>query len=300
MKLSSLLKLSYFGLTSVLFKKQYPLVESIILTDKCNLACKHCAVSNITTIVYPYSQIKAEMQSIYAAGIRILFFYGGEPFLWQDRGISLRDIVIEAKRMGFLLVNIVTNGTFKLDLPEADLILVSLDGVKESHNKIRGNTYDTVLGNISDAATNNICIYMAINQINKSDIEQVCKTAIHSPKVKAISFNFHTPYPGTEYLQLSREEKQNCCDQITHLIDRGYPIINLRSAFPSIVNNNFKTPCYQCVVTENGKQWPCGRCVDIPGLCSQCGFFFAAELSLVFSGNLKVIIDMLKTYLRYI
>jgi len=300
MKLSSLLKLSYFGITTVLFKRKEPILGSIILTDKCNLACKHCAVSNIAAVVYPYSQIKSEMQTMYSAGVRILFFYGGEPFLWEDSCVTLRDLVIEAKQLGFLLVNIVTNGTFRLDLPEADLILVSLDGGRAAHNEIRGDTYDSIFENINNSASDNICLYMAVNQINKFDIEEVCKTARRSKNVKAVSFNFHTPYPGTEYLKLNREEKQNCCAQIANLIDAGFPILNLKSVFSYIVNNSFKTPCYQCVVVENGKQWLCGRCIDIPGLCAQCGFLFAAELTLLFSGNLKVIIDMIKTYLRYI
>ena len=55
---------------------------------------------------------------------------------------------IEAKEMGFLIVNVVTNGTFKLDLPEADLILLSLDGDKVHHNDIRGDTFDTIMKNI--------------------------------------------------------------------------------------------------------------------------------------------------------
>jgi hypothetical protein len=35
-------------------------------------------------------------------------------------------------------------------------------------------------------------------------------------------------------------------------------------------------------------------------LCEQCGYFFAAEYALVFKGNIRVIFDMLKTYLKYI
>jgi MoaA/NifB/PqqE/SkfB family radical SAM enzyme len=300
MKLDYLLKLSYFGITAVSFNWKNPIIGSIILTDKCNLSCSHCAVKNITAVVYPYHQIKAEMQKLYADGIRILFFYGGEPFLWEDHGITLRDLVIEAKQLGFFLVNVVTNGTFRLDLPEADLILVSLDGGREKHNEIRGDTYDIILENIKNASSDNICLYMALNHINKFDIEEVCETAMHSKNTRAVSFNFHTPYPGTEHLKLSREEKQNCCDRIANLIDKGYPVLNLKSAFPYIVDNTFKTPCCQCVVMENGKQWVCGRCIDIKGLCEECGFFFAAEFSLLFSGNLKVIIDMLKTYARYV
>ncbi len=300
MKLSSLLKFSYFGITTVLFNRKKTVLGSIILTDKCNLSCKHCAVSNITAVVYPYSQIKYEMQKLYNDGIRILFFYGGEPFLWEDNGITLRDLVKEAKQLGFLIVNVVTNGTFILDLPEADIILLSLDGGREKHNEIRGDTYDTILENINNATSDNICLYMAVNQINKGDIEVVCETARHSQNVKAVTFNFHTPYPGTEYLKLTVDQKQNCCDRITKLINEGYPVLNLKSAFPYIVNNTFKTPCYQCVIMENEKEWVCGRCIDIKGLCKECGFFFAAEYSLVFSGNFKVIFEMFKTYLRYI
>jgi MoaA/NifB/PqqE/SkfB family radical SAM enzyme len=300
MKLNPFLELAYFGIKTVILRRQDPLMGSIILTDRCNLSCRHCAVGNITSVIYPYIQIKADMEKMYSDGIRILFLYGGEPFMWQDHGITLRDLVIEGKRMGFLLVNIVTNGTFSLDVPEADLIMVSLDGGREIHNYIRGNTYDTILENITDSFSDNICIYMAINNINKVDIETVCETARSLPNVKAVSFNFHTPYPGTEDLMLTREERKDCCDRIEGLIGKGYPILNLRSAFPYIIDNSFKTPCHQCIVMENGKRWTCGRCIEIPNLCSQCGFFFAAEFSLVFSGHVSVIFDMLRTYIRYI
>jgi Predicted Fe-S oxidoreductases len=257
-------------------------------------------VNNISAAFYPYSQIKSEMLQMYAAGVRILLFYGGEPFLWKDQGLTVRDLVIEAKQIGFLLVNIVTNGSFSLDLPEADLILVSVDGTRETHNRIRGNTYDLILENINKATSDNICLYMALNQINKSDIEGVCKLARRTENVKAVSFNFHTPYPGTEYLKLTAGEKQNCCDRLKKLIKEGYPVLNLKSAFPYIVKNTFKTPCYQCIIMENGQKWVCGRCIAIKGLCQECGFFFAAEYSLVFQGNLKVILEMFRTYLKYI
>lgn len=237
---------------------------------------------------------------LYSQGVRILFFCGGEPFLWEDGGHDLRSLVIEAKRMGFLIVNIVTNGTFKIDLPEADLILLSLDGAKENHNNIRGDTYDAILHNIGNATSDNICLYMAVNKINIGDIEEVCRVAGEQKNIRAVSFNFHTPYPGTESLSLNKEEKQNCCERITDLMKRGYPVFNLKSAFRHIVNNSFKTPCYQCLVVEGGKSFVCGRCVEIEGLCEKCGYFFAAEYALVFNGNVRIIVDMLKTYLKYI
>lgn len=300
MKLKSFFHLAGFGIKTILFKKKDPILGTIIVTDKCNLHCKHCSVNNITTIIHPYEQIKKEMKELYDMGIRILFFCGGETFLWHDKDKTLRDLVIEAKEMGFLIVNVVTNGTHRIDLKEADLILLSLDGDKEHHNIIRGDTYDTIMNNIENATSDNICFYMAINQINKDCIKDVCQKAKDTKNVRAVSFNFHTPYPDTKDLALSKEEKKKCTDDIIEMMKKGAPIFNLKSAFPYLVENKFPTPCHQCVVLENGKLSTCGRCIEIPGLCNECGYFFVAEYTLLFNGNLKIIFEMLRTYLKYI
>ncbi len=300
MKLSSFVHFASFGVKTILFRKKLPILGTVIVTDKCNLHCKHCSVNNITAVVHPYKQVKAEMQQLYDMGIRILFFCGGETFLWRDGDKNLRDLVIEAKEMGFLIVNVVTNGTYPIDLPEADLILLSLDGDRERHNDIRGNTYDIIMHNIENATANNICFYMAINQINKDCVAHVCRTARDTKNVKAVSFNFHTPYPDTRELALSKEDKKKCCDTIEQMMKEGAPVFNLKSAFPYLIENSFPTPCHQCVVIENSKISTCGRCIDVPDLCSECGYFFVAEYTLLFRGNPKIIFEMLRTYLKYI
>lgn len=300
MKLSSFLHFARFGVRTILFRKKDPILGTIILTDKCNLHCKHCSVNNITAVIHPYHQIREEMSRLYEMGVRILFFCGGETFLWEDSGKTLRDLVIEAKQAGFLIVNVVTNGTFPLDLPEADLILLSLDGDRVRHNAIRGDTYDLIFQNIRQAAADNICFYMAINRINQGAIRDVCIAARDTEHVRAVSFNFHTPYPDTEALALSAEEKAACCQVISRMMDQGAPVFNLKSAFPYLIRNTFPTPCRQCVVMDNGTLSTCGRCAAVPGLCRRCGYFFVAEYTLLFRGNPRVIAEALTTYLKYI
>ncbi len=300
MKVSSFLTFSFYGVREILFHTNRPILGTIILTDKCNLHCKHCAVNNIKGIVYPFEQIKREMNLLYDQGIRILFFCGGETFLWEDQGKTVRDLTIEARKIGFLIINIVTNGTFPIDVPEADLILLSLDGDREHHNEIRGEVFDQIMENVEHATKDNIIFYMAVNQLNKNVIDKVGDITMQMKNVRAVSFNFHTPYIGTEALALSETEKEMCCQEICKLMERGVPVFNLKSVFPYLIHNDFPTPCRQCMVMENGQIWTCGRCVDEPGLCEKCGYFFAAEYALVFKGNVKVIFDMIRTYLRYI
>ena len=300
MKTSSFLYFAKFWLKTVLFKKKDPILGTVIVSDRCNLKCKHCSVNNITAIMHPFAQIKKEMQTLYDMGVRILFFCGGETFLWRDGDLTVRDLVIEAKKMGFMIVNVVTNGTFPIDLPEADLILLSLDGDRERHNAIRGNTFDTIMENVKNATSDNICFYMAINQINKDAVRDVCRIAKETEHVRAVSFNFHTPYPDTRNLFLSREEKESISKTILQMMDEGAPIFNLKASLPYLVNNTFPTPCHQCLVIENGKISVCGRCIDVPGLCEECGYFFVAEYTLLFKGNLRIAFEALKTYLKYV
>ena len=131
-------------------------------------------------------------------------------------------------------------------------------------------------------------------------MRDVCQIAKDTKNVRAVSFNFHTPYPDTRNLFLSKGEKQKIADTILQLINEGYPIFNLKASLPYLVNNSFPTPCYQCLVIEDGKISVCGRCIDVPGLCEECGYFFVAEYTLLFRGNLKIAFEAVRTYLKYV
>lgn len=300
MKASHFFHFFSFALGAMIFKQKKPILGTIIVTDACNLSCAHCAVNNKTTVMHPYGQIRSEMDMLYKMGVRILFFCGGETFMWQDGELGLRDLVRAAKERGFLEVVVVTNGTFPLDLPEVDLILLSMDGGPEKHNQIRGDTHELIMQNIRNATCDNICLYMAVNAVNYEDIRHVAQIARDEKNIRAISFNFHTPYAGTESLLLSPEQRKKAGDTIIDLIDEGYPVFNLKSAIPHVVAKSFPTPCHQCLVVEDGRVYTCGRCIEEKGLCENCGYLFVAEYTLVFKGNLKVAFDMLGTYLKYI
>jgi MoaA/NifB/PqqE/SkfB family radical SAM enzyme len=292
--------LSVFGLKTIIFKMRKPILGTIILTDYCNLSCKHCAVNNINQVMHSYTDVISEMKAFYKEGIRILFFCGGETMLWQDEDKTIRDLIKEAKKIGFLLVNIVTNGTIGLDMPEADVIFLSLDGMKKKHDFIRGETFDVIMKNVSEARNSNICVYMAVNNTNYEDIEEVCKLVKNTANLNSISFNFHTPYEGTEAMSLDYNQKVKVINKIKELIKQDYPIFNLYSALEYYLNNNWDKPCYQCIVSENKKRYICGRCIEVEGLCEQCGYLFAVEFSLLCKGNIKVIFDMVRTYLKYV
>lgn len=125
-----------FGVRTVLFKKKEPILGTVIITDRCNLKCKHCSVNNITAVMHPFEQIKKEMQQLFDLGVKILFFCGGETFIWRDGDRTIKDLVREAKAMGFLIVNVVTNGTF----PSAGAALMYRDCARSAATFLWRNT----------------------------------------------------------------------------------------------------------------------------------------------------------------
>ena len=296
MRWSTFARFVAFGASTVLFRRRDPILGTIILTDKCNLRCRHCAVVADAGTIQPYAGVRAEMEAFYREGLRILFFCGGETLLWKDGDRTVHDLVREAKEIGFPLVIVVTNGTISARVPGADIVFLSIDGMKEAHDAIRGPTFDTIMANLEGAKGQNTCVYMAINKLNRHDLRPLASLVSAHPALRSISFNFHTPYPGTESLALDQAEKKVAVDEIRALMKEGFPVFNLPSTLDHFLANDWPRPCAQCIVSEGGKRWVCGRCIDVPGLCDQCGYLFAAEFGLLFHGNLRAIVDMARVY----
>ncbi|MDD5301703.1 MAG: radical SAM protein [Elusimicrobia bacterium] len=300
MKTRTLASLVIRGVREIFWPSGRPLVGTIILTDFCNLSCAHCATSNHRQEHHSYDEVSREIRALYDLGVRILFFSGGETMLWRHSGRTVRDLVREAKAMGFPIVNFVTNGTVDFDTPEASLILLSLDGTKPTHDDIRGVSYDRIMENLKRVTASNVCAYVALNSRNYLEIPRIAELVKAHPKLKSMSFNFHTPYPGTEGLAMSRGQKEHAAREIKTLIGKGYPIFNLSSCIDSYLDGTWSRPCAQCVVSEDNARTTCGRCSKIAGLCKECGYLFAVEYSKLFAGDLRVIFEMLRTYPRYV
>ncbi len=309
MKKTDLARLLLQSMNLFLFHRNTPLFATLILTDRCNLSCRYCRLHNYHAAresskepYYTFEQICEDMKKIYKKGVRILCFSGGEIALWEYDGHTVRELVEVAKKIGFVYVAIATNGTIYFDYGAADFILISIDGSKEMHDSLRGESYDCILGNIrkaNETRPHTIVIFMEINKINYKEIQAVCKLAKENPDICAASFNFHTPFHGTENLTLTKEEKSLCCRELEHQIKEGYPIANMKSVFRYLEENDFPTPCRQLMVMDAGEEILCNRCSK-ENLCDQCGYFETAEIAMMFDGKLRVWWDAIRTYRRFL
>lgn len=295
-KVSELFYLPWWWFKSAVLGRHKPLQSVVFISDRCNLSCKHCSVYNHTAPVdKTFGQIKEELEYCYSLGARFVDFEGGEPFLWRDGERGVNDLCRLAKSIGFFSCTITTNAQMPFDGSVADSIWVSMDGVGEFHDAIRGKgAFERLEKNIANCGCKSLSVNMAINTLNCSGVAAAIEYAAASPYLKCISLNFHTPFPGTENLEVPHDKRVETIDLILDYKRRGYPIMNSRSGLEKMKDNKFRRRCWMTnFIFADGTRK--SQCIGAEqGICDKCGFCMAGEESAVVELRPDTILSGLK------
>lgn len=129
---------------------------SIFVTDRCNLKCRICHYANTDRPGYKLNQIRDMSPHVFhkiideLSGKPLVTFTGGEPLLHPDLG----DFITYAKEKG-RLCTLTTNGWLlaerakELCQTDLDILIVSVDGPKDTHNSIRGkNSFERLVAGL--------------------------------------------------------------------------------------------------------------------------------------------------------
>jgi MoaA/NifB/PqqE/SkfB family radical SAM enzyme len=273
-----------------------PLQTVLFVSDRCNLACRHCTVYRTAdTHVKTYPQIKEELEYSYRLGSRFVDFEGGEPTLWQDGDKDLNSLIRLAKDIGYYSTTITTNAQLPFAGSEADSIWVSLDGMGDHHDAIRGQgAFDRLVKNIESAHHPHLSVNMVINSQNYTSVEETIEFAKNNPDIRSISLNFHTPYTTTEHLFLDWDKRAEVIDLIIRKKRAGYPIMNSVSGLKLMKHNQFKKQCWVSdFVLADGSYLP--ECPgSTAGVCDRCGFSMAGEMASVMRLKLDTVLAGMK------
>lgn len=175
--------------------EEYPTTVQILMSDKCNLACRMCYGKNSRAYrdlygiedVYDYKQLDFSIPK----GVQTVVLYGGEPFM-DKRTLDVLTEVLEETRAE---VYILTNGTM-LETSLARKILsvcesykdrivftISVDGGREKTEYVRQNLdFDVMLRGIPvlKRVSKHVCMHMTLSRMSYDDIYdfiQVAKAA---------------------------------------------------------------------------------------------------------------------------
>jgi MoaA/NifB/PqqE/SkfB family radical SAM enzyme len=275
------------NLESRLLDKRRPLLAGFKLTHRCNLRCAVCPFWKLDDGHMSFAQAQQTLDTLFLAGVRLLIFEGGEPFLWRDGSYRLADLVKEARKR-FFCVGVTTNGTLPIDAP-ADVIWVSVDGLRETHNRNRGPCFDRVMDNIAASSHPNIFANVTINRLNWREMRDLVRFL--SERVKGITIQFYYPYVGTENLSLSGEDRVAVLDELIGLKREGYPVADSVPALESLKHNTWQ--CHPWLIAnvepDGTHHFGCYLQDRAEISCEKCGFAAHTELSLAYDWSLPAI-----------
>ena len=269
--------------------RRSPLQTVLFITDKCNLRCKHCSVyGSAGNKQRSFEDIVADMKYSYELGSRFIDLEGGEPTLWKEEGKTINDLIDKALEIGFFSITVTTNAQQDFSWIRPQSIWVSMDGVGECHNQIRGEgTFARLEKNISQSGKKNICVNMVVNALNYESVDAAMEYVKKNPDIAQISINFHTPYPGTEHLMLPNEKKVEIIDKVLEYKRKGYPIMNSRSGLKLMKRNTLGEiklgkECFvtNFIYTDGSRSLCLGYGTE---QCRVCGFCMAGEMASVWS-----------------
>lgn len=172
-----------------LYYKSWRPTFEIMITDVCNLYCKHCHKQNTnrTNIMWDLNHTKRVVFKVLKLlklfnidSIGNIIISGGEPFCNKNLNNILQYIcsIPYTKH-----ITILTNGTIKPSdeimktiIDNNIIVQISIDGMKDTHNYIRGNEiFDVVEQNIDYYINNNVDVnihFVACN-INYKEYKDV-------------------------------------------------------------------------------------------------------------------------------
>jgi|GEM_PF-1165749 len=193
MKLTGLnekqIKKNYKDIENLLINREYysenllldmPIKVQWKITNYCNLHCQHCYLGDIDGQSMNYDDSLKIVDQIINSNVMEVTLSGGECLTYK----GIDKIVLKLLLSG-IKVNIFTNGLLlnnfitllsksKQKIDKKDILFyVSVDGMKESHEQIRGKkTFDLTISNIKYAIDNGYTVVTntVVNSKNYNDI----------------------------------------------------------------------------------------------------------------------------------
>ncbi len=243
--------LSYFGVKRP-FISGAPFLVVWDITYRCNLRCKHCYANAGKPIIDELNtdEAKKVIDILGKAGVVAIAFSGGEPLTRRD----LYELIDKAKSYD-MQVSIATNGTLlnndkveQLKNHGVDFIQVSLDGLKESHERFRGieGIFEKTIEGIKNVVNNNIvcAVAMTATKLNYKDIIGVMDLSEKLGVDEFMLYNYIPTGAGGFDIDLSSDEREKLLNMLwEHLQDRG----NRKPAFLSTA------PYYSRIALQHNK-----------------------------------------------
>lgn len=254
----------------------------INITEKCNLTCKHCYITDKNQRDFPLDKLKGLIQDFFDLQGEKIILTGGEPFLYEKleellfflKNIPLKKVLltngvlIERKKE---LLPLIKDNNFE--------VFVSIDGLEDTHNDFRNaECFGSSILGIKLLLEQEIIVSIntMVHKKNLDEFDELSKYLkslgpIKNWTVEVPTFDDATPQDIIEMYDITPEEGG--------LVMRDYWWGENYDAGVSFQSENSEEESVEENLEEDEGEpmgYACGpfmMAVDVLGVVSKCGFF---------------------------
>lgn len=266
-----------------LFGRDFPLMATFQLTNKCNFNCRMCNIgSNPRQDTLPLPVFKKIIDELALMGTVYVTLSGGEPLLIKD----ILEYVSCAKRK-ICSVNLVTNGYLiseglarAIEEIKLDSISVSLDGLGENNDLIRGvpGAFARTMEGIGLLKKYAPDVVITVNTvISRQNLDEL-KSLVDLTGQLGVMHKFQPVYKHPDFGGAQKDNEDLAIRSAEDMVKLGSAIAYFKKkrnvsnsryfldCIPdyflsgyrrSIFNQDCIYPCFACEFREDGLMYPC-------------------------------------------
>lgn len=212
-----------------LLRKSSPIFIQFSITNKCNIKCVYCGYHSRIQNELSTDEVFLIIDELAKLGTKRICLSGGEPLLRKDIG----EVIDHIKGYN-IQCTIISNGILvpaKLDIiHKLDLIILSIDGDKEAHDRNRGiGSFEKVI-QAAHIITNlkiPLQISTALTKNNMDSLEFIFKIAKKLGCKASIHPLYHSPKDsqGPFFYMSTNEEYRKAIRNILKAKKKGSPAV---------------------------------------------------------------------------
>ncbi|MBI1911585.1 MAG: radical SAM protein [Deltaproteobacteria bacterium] len=255
---------------SNIFGARYPLSVTFISTYRCNFTCEYCEVWRFKENEMSTKEVITMIDEFASLGMRRFSFNGGEPLLRDDIG----DLISHCRSKG-IFTTMFSNGSlvprYVSKLRDLDILVISLDGPKEVHDRQRmEGTHGMVIEGIRAAKRAGLNVWTN-TVITKDNLSHLCGLVEDAKELgvkmifqPVLEYSHSSESSKIEGLASDSKEYQKLIANLKELKKKGAPIVHSLDYLDYIkvpvwaIN---KRKCWAgklyCAVTPTGDVAPC-------------------------------------------
>ena len=225
------------------------------LTARCDQRCAYCAKSQVDSEDIPTAVWLDFVDQCRAAGTVRLGLHGGEPLLHEGVG----RIVARARRQD-LFVHLYSNGRRVAErigeLTDLDLLLISLDGAPQEHDRLRGRgSHERVLRSLAAARGRvPVGVITTLTAHNRHAVQDVL--ALAEQRGFSVVFQAYAVTPdAADCPALAPEELVQAVRAIRAAKRRGAPVSNSYTALRLMEAHAAAYPGAHSIYAADARCW---------------------------------------------